>query len=135
MNNHSSQIEALIHILQTGTPNAAYQAGKELMGFGHAAEEPLSRLLGESKDALKVRHILNILEEVKVSKPGSVETVVRLLRHDQNFVRGSAAQCLLRSSPKLRPFIGQIQAALKQEKDTNVRQILQKLLDRYPKDA
>ena len=125
-------MDSLIQILRTGSPRAAYQAGKELVGFGHAAEEPLIGLLRAQQDPFKQREILNILQAIKISKPDSVERVVQLLRHPQDFVRGPAAQCLLHSSPKLRQYIPLIQAAFKQEKDAQIKATLQKLLSRYP---
>lgn len=135
MSDPASQIEALIQTLRTGSPRAAYQAGRDLARFGRAAEIPLLHFLKEVRDANRIHDALNILEAVKISDPTAVDTVVRLLSHGQFPVRRSAAHCLLASSPKLRRFVGEIRAAMKTEKDESVREILQKLLDRYPEKS
>jgi hypothetical protein len=76
-----------------------------------------------------------VLREIRISEPTSVDAVVLLLSRKQPFVRRAAAYCLLVSSPKLRRHLAQIRAALAAEKDGAVREVLQKLLDRYPEQT
>lgn len=128
----AAQIAALIQVLQAGPPRAAYHAGQELTGFGSAAEAPLIAVLKMERDPLKQQTILNLLQALTISHSESVEAIIRLLSHEKRPVRASAAQCLLHSSPKLRAWLAQIEAACKQEKDPQIRETLQKLLGRYP---
>lgn len=118
----------MIQVLRTGDS----RAGQELAGFGRTAEIPLVDLLREVKHTHQILDVLNVLKKIKISYPFSVDAVVRLLSHKQFLVRRAAAYCLLDSSPRLRQALGQIRAALKAEKDTTARAVLQKLLDRYP---
>lgn len=135
MGNRKPELESLIHSLRAGTPRAAYLARRELVGFGRAAEAPLIRLLGEVNDAHRILEVLGALQKVKMSDPGSVDAVVRLLSRKETFVRGAAAACLLAASPKLRRVLALIRAAHAAERDRRVRATLQQLLDRYPGDA
>jgi hypothetical protein len=135
MGNTAPQLESLIQSLRAGPPRAAYLARRELISFGRAAEAPLIRLLREVNDAHRILGVLTVLQEVKVSEPASVDSVVRLLSHKERFVRGAAAYCLLASSPKLRRFLALIRAAHAAEQEGGIRATLQKLLDRYPGEA
>jgi hypothetical protein len=132
MSDTMSQIEPLVETLRTGPPRAASFAGQELIRFGQAAEARLIYLLREVNDPHRILNVLSVLGGIKISDPVSVGAVVQLLSRKQAFVRGAAAHCLLVSSPKLRRHLAQIRAALEAEKDGTVREVLQKLLDRYP---
>lgn len=103
--------------------------------MGRAAEAPLISLLQELKAAHQLHDILGLLEAIRITEPVSVARVVRFLDHEQSIVRGAAASCLLHSSPKLRPYLGQIQSALKHEQNQQVQALLHKLLERYPNQA
>jgi hypothetical protein len=132
MSDTTSQIESLVQTLRTGTPRAAYLARQELIGFGRAAEARLIYLLREVGDTNRVLDVLSVLQVIKLSDPVSVEAVVLLLSRKQTPVRRAAAYCLLMSSPKLRQHLTRIRSALAAEVDENVREVLRKLLDRYP---
>ena len=131
----ASQIESLVQTLRTGPPRAAYLARQELIRFGRAAEARLIFLLREVSDTGLVLDVLSVLRGIKISDPVSVDAVALLLSRKQSRVRWAAAHCLLVSSPKLRRHLAQIRAALAAEEDEAVREILQKLLDRYPEKA
>lgn len=126
------EMESYLQSLCTGTPRASFQAAQQLITFGKAVETPLVELLSQIKDPFKLHEILKVLCVIKISRSDSIERVLRLLNHAEDFVRAAAAQCLLQSSPKLRPHLGLIQSALKREKNSQIRAMLQKLLQRYP---
>ena len=127
------RLAALLQALRTGTPRAAWHARKELAAMGRAAEAPVLGLLRESRDASRVQELLGVLQHIRIAEPSSVEAVVRLLHHEQSRVRAAAAECLLHSSPKLKPHLPAVQAALERESDTTTRHALQMLLHRYPR--
>ena len=135
MSNTGPHLESLIHSLKTGTPRAAYVARQELIGLGPVAEAPLRHLLTEVKDPHRILDVLAILQEVKLSNPASVDSVVKLLSHKETLVRRAAAHCLLVSSPKLRRVLARIRVAHDAERDEGVLATLGKLLDRYPSGA
>lgn len=132
MSEQASQIEALIHTLKTGSPRAAYLARQELIRVGQTAEIPLIDLLREVNDTHQILDILGVLQKIRISSPTAVDTVVSLLSRKQPLVRRAAAYCLLFSSPKLRQQLPQIRVAFTAEKDDTIREVLQKLLERYP---
>jgi hypothetical protein len=131
MSDPTSQIASLVQIMKTGPPHAVSLARQELISLGPAAEARLVYLLREVSDTDRVLDVLSVLEGIKISDPISVESVVPLLSRKQTLVRRAAAYCLLVSSPKLRRHLAQIRAALAGEKDGTIREVLQKLLDRY----
>ena len=132
MASNTSEIELLLQTLQTGTPRAAYQAVQELVRHGKAAEIPVIQLLKQTREPLKLHEMLKILQAIKISETASIDAVIRLLNHSEQSVRGTASQCLLQSSPKLRSHVGSLQAALKREKNTQIKATLHKLIQRYP---
>jgi hypothetical protein len=132
MDKQASQIEALIHTLKVGPPRTAYLARQELIRTGRAAEDPLIDLLREVNDTHQILDILGVLQKIKIASPIAVDTIVSLLSRKQHLIRRAAAYCLLFSSPKLRQQLPQIRVAFTAEKDDTIREVLQKLLERYP---
>jgi hypothetical protein len=135
MKQNDAQIHELINTLLNSTPRAAYQASKELTSLGTGVEERLISHLPALKDEQKLIEIVQLLQSLKISQAASVEAIIRLLNHRQKRIRSAAAQCLLQSSPKLRPFLSQLKSALKHETDAKIQGILQKLLSRYPQES
>lgn len=127
-----ADIETLVTTLRTGTPRARYYAREELSTLGAPAEAPLVRVLAETTDPELIVDVLHVLTEVKVSEPAAVDLVVRRLTHKQWRVRAAAAACLLHGSPRLRPFLPEIRAALDREENEGTKEALRKLLERYP---
>jgi hypothetical protein len=128
-----NELPSLLKTLRAGTPGERWQAARDLPEFGEDAEAPIVGLMLNAADPREAGFYLNVLSGFRLSFSASVDAIVQRLA--QANTRYAAAYCLLLTSPKLRRHLPLIRAIYERESDERRRQILKKLLDRYPKDA
>ncbi len=130
MGDHGPDFQKTIADTRSGDQYKRQDAVYQLVQFGREAEVPLVSLLAETPDRQEHFSIFLALREIRVTYASSVDTLVGLLNLASH--RRVAAKLLLHSSPNIRRHLPVIRAILERETDDSTRNVLQKLLDRYP---
>lgn len=130
MTDHRPDFQTLITTARSGVLHARSDAVEQLVQYGRRAEAPLVALLADPSGSEDKFAIVQALEKVGVKHTASVDILVGLLNLESH--RWRVADLLLHTSPNIRRHLPDIQSVLQHETEPRVKEILQKLLDRYP---
>jgi hypothetical protein len=134
MSHQHDDLKSLLEKLKSGAPSERGFAALSLAKIGPDAELPVARLMISAEEPQEIGVYLEALSQFeRLSYASTVDAIVQRLSNSN--VRGAAAECLLKTSPKLRRHIPLIRAIHERETHEWTRGVLQKLLDRYPAQA